>query len=210
MPLTPRDRRTLIIGGAIMGVILVGFLLFNVLFNGSSTTAGPSFAPLGSGTGGPVPTGSASQGPSVAPTPSTPPTVPPNQNFSGRDPFSVPADLASTSATSTSTGSGTGTGTSTQSPTGTGGPTNTSSTPPPSNPGGGSSIVIGGHTVVLLDTFSRGGKDLAQVEVDGTVYDVAVGARFAAGAFELRSTSSSCATFLFGDQPFSLCATASK
>jgi hypothetical protein len=208
MPLSPRDRRTLIIGGSVMAVILVAFVLFNVLVNGSSTSAGPSFAPIGSGSSG-VPTGGPSTGPSVAPTPSTPPTVPPKQNFSGRDPFSVPAVLSSTSASSGS-GSGTGTGTTTATPTGTGGPTGTSTSPPPSNPGGGSSIVIGGHTVVLLDTFPRGGKQMAQVEIDGTVYNVAVGQTFAAGAFELRSTSGSCATFLFGDQPFSLCATASK
>jgi len=70
--------------------------------------------------------------------------------------------------------------------------------------------VIGGHTVVLLDTFERGGVERAQVEVDGAVYNVAVGHKFAGGSFELRSASSGCATFLFGDQPFSLCATASK
>jgi hypothetical protein len=211
MPLTPRDRRTLIIGGAIMGVILVAFLLFNVFFSGSDTAAGPSFAPLASGSGGPVPTGSSSGGPSVAPSATKPPSVPLNQNFSGRDPFSVPPDLSSTAAgTPTGGGTGTGTGTGTSTPPPSGGGTGTSTGPPPTNPGGGSSIVIGGHTVVLLDTFPRGGKEMAQVEIDGTVYDVAVGSKFAAGAFKLTATSGSCATFLFGDQPFSLCATASK
>ncbi len=186
-----------------MGGILVAFLLFNVLVNGS-TSAGPSFAPIGTGSGSPSTIGP-SVVPSVTQTPSGLPTVPPNQPFSGRDPFSVPPALVPTTSAS---GSGSGSGST--SPTGTGSPTGTSTSPPPSNPGGGSSIVIGGHTVVLLDTFQRGGKAMAQVEVDGTVYEVAVGAKFAAGEFELRSTSGTCATFLFGDQPFSLCATASK
>lgn len=205
MPLSPRDRRTLMIGGGIMAAILVAFVLFNVVVNGS-TGANPSFAPIVSGV---TPTG----GPSVAPTgsgsPTVGPTLPPQQNFTGRDPFSVPPQL-SPAPTSTSPGGGTGTGTGTTPPPTGGGSTPPPTTPPPSNPGGGSSIVIGGHTVVLLDTFERGGVERAQVEVDGAVYNVEVGHKFSGGSFELRSASSGCATFLYGDQPFSLCATASK
>jgi hypothetical protein len=43
------------------------------------------------------------------------------------------------------------------------------------------------------------------VEVDGHGYNVAVGARFAGGSFELQGVSGSCASFLYGDQAFSLC-----
>lgn len=203
MPLSPRDRRTLMIGGGIMAAILVAFILFNVVVNGS-TGANPSFAPIGSGA-------TATGGPSVAPTgsgsPSVGPTVPPAQNFTGRDPFSVPPQLATANPSSTGGGGG-----STTPPTSgtTAPPTSGPPSTHPTNPGGGSSIVIGGHTVVLLDTFERSGVQRAQVEVDGAVYNVAVGSKFASGAFELRSASSGCATFLFGDQPFSLCATASK
>jgi hypothetical protein len=201
MPLSPRDRRTLMIGGGIMAAILVAFILFNVVVNGS-TGANPSFAPIGSGV---IPSGGPSVAPSGSGSPSVLPTVPPPQNFTGRDPFSVPPQLQPSPTTTGGGGSG-----STPPPTSGSNPPPTSGTPPPSNPGGGSSIVIGGHTVVLLDTFERGGAQRAQVEVDGAVYNVAVGSTFASGAFELRSASSGCATFLFGDQPFSLCATASK
>ena len=203
MPLSPRDRRTLMIGGGIMAAILVAFVLFNVVVNGG-TGASPRFAPIVSGV---TPTG----GPSVAPTgsgsPTVGPTLPPQQNFTGRDPFSVPPQL-SPAPTSTSTGRWHRHRRPRRRPPA--GSTPPPTTPPPSKPGGGSSIVIGGHTVVLLDTFQRGGAEHAQVEVDGAVYNVEVGHKFAGGSFELRSASGGCATFLFGDQPFSLCATASK
>jgi len=204
MPLTPRDRRTLIIGGVVMAGIFVAFILFNLLVNGT-TSAGPSLAPLNPSGATTSPTGGPTTGPPVTGTPTVgPPTLQPSLAFTGRDPFSVPPALQSASPT-TGGGSGSGTGT------GTGTSTSTSTnTTPPTNPGGGSSIVIGGHTVVLLDTFSRHGTPMAQVEVDGVVYQVAVGQTFASGRFELRSASGGCATFLFGDQPFSLCATASK
>ena len=70
--------------------------------------------------------------------------------------------------------------------------------------------MVGGHTVVLLDVFPKDGKTRVQVEVDGTVYNVAKGGTFASGQFEFRSASGNCATFLYGDQSFSLCATSSK
>ena len=39
MPLTDRDKRTLRIGGIVVGVLLVGFLLFNVLGGGGDGAA---------------------------------------------------------------------------------------------------------------------------------------------------------------------------
>ena len=200
MPLTDRDRRTLIIGGCTLAGIVALFLIYTLLTSGSgSEVALPPFSPPAStATGGPSsgPTGSQTGTPSVQP------TVPPVQNFSGRDPFSVPPILQTTSPT-TSSGGTTSTSTSTSTT-----PPSTSS--PPTTPGGGSSTVIGGHTVVLLDVFPKDGKTRVQVEVDGTVYNVAEGGTFASGQFEFRSASGNCATFLFGDQSFSLCATSSK
>jgi len=70
--------------------------------------------------------------------------------------------------------------------------------------------VVGGHTVVLLDTFSQGGTEMADVEVDGTVYHPAVGGHFAGGDFQLLAVSGDCATILFGDESFTLCFTPSK
>jgi hypothetical protein len=186
-----------------MGAILVAFVLVNVLLKGtggSSPTLPPIAAPSGS-----TSSGTPSVAPSATNTPA-PPTVPPGQNFTGRDPFSVPPALQPSASGGSTSPPSSGPPPSGSTPP----PTSTSTTPPPSNPGGGSSIVIGGHTVVLLDTFRRGGTARAQVEVDGVVYSVAVGQTFAGGQFQLRSTSGNCATFDFGDQPFALCFTASK
>ncbi|HEX9298617.1 MAG TPA: hypothetical protein VF968_00620, partial [Actinomycetota bacterium] len=89
--------------------------------------------------------------------------------------------------------------------------TSTPTSPTPTQPGGGSSANLGGHTVVLLDTFRVSGTDRAQVEIDGVVYNVAVGERFGPGnRFELRSVSGNCGTFVFGDESFTLCITPSK
>jgi hypothetical protein len=81
-------------------------------------------------------------------------------------------------------------------------------TPPPA-PSGGSSITIDGHTVVLLDLFTQDGQDMAQVEVDGTVYTAKVGETFAQN-FTLQSVNGGCADFLYGDQSFSLCESTGK
>jgi hypothetical protein len=51
---------------------------------------------------------------------------------------------------------------------------------------------------------------MAQVEVDGTIYNVAEGDQFAGGTFELRDVAGNCATFLYGDESFTLCVTPSK
>jgi hypothetical protein len=196
MALSDRDRRTLIIGGVVLGVILVGYLLFTML-SGGGGSATPSFAPVSPGSTGSSP--SASGSPSLAP------SVQPAQTFTGRDPFSIPPVLVTTSPPQTTGPSGSGSGT----PPPSSGSSTPSTSPPPTNPGGGSSTVVGGHTVVLLDVFPQNGTDTAQVEVDGQVYNVSVGNTFA-GRFELVSTSGNCADFLYGDQSFTLCASTSK
>ncbi len=68
--------------------------------------------------------------------------------------------------------------------------------------------MLGGKTVVLLDTFKQGTR--AQFEVDGTVYNVGIGDTFGGGSFELQSINGDCATFLYGDEPFTLCANSTK
>ena len=64
--------------------------------------------------------------------------------------------------------------------------------------------------MVLLDIFPSGGGEVAQVEVDGKVYTCREGETFAEGQFELVSIDGDCATFLFGDERFTLCATSPK
>jgi hypothetical protein len=185
MALSARDRRTVTIGGIAVGVLLAGFVLFSFL--GGGEEAFPPIPPTTPGAG--------------SPSPSPGGGGPPIQSFTGRDPFSVPPAL-SPSPPPPPPGGG---GSQTPSPSGGG-----SQTPTPTAPGNGSSRNIGGSTVVLLDIFQRDGATHVQVEVDGTVYDVVVGEQFAGGRFELRSVGGTCATFLFGDESFTLCITAQK
>ena len=70
--------------------------------------------------------------------------------------------------------------------------------------GGSGGESVGGHRVRLIDTFRRNGGDVARVQVDGTVYTVGEGDRFADN-FEILSISGECASMLFGDDQFSLC-----
>lgn len=196
MPLSDRDRRTLRIGGIVAGVLVVGLVLSNVLGGGGGTEAPPRRT-----------TGSAT--PTLAPTvtPTTTPT--PVARFTGRDPFSTPPQFLVATGTSGTGSSSSGGSSSSSSSSGSGSSSSTS--PPPTQPGGGSSENLGGHTVVLLDTFRVSGTDRAQVEIDGVVYNVAVGEQFGPGnRFELRSVSGNCGTFVFGDQSFTLCITPSK
>lgn len=69
---------------------------------------------------------------------------------------------------------------------------------------GGGSQNVGGRRVRLIDTFRAEGEARARVQVDGTVYTVGEGDRFADN-FEVVSISGSCASLLFGDDQFSLC-----
>jgi len=86
----------------------------------------------------------------------------------------------------------------------------TTPTSTPTAPSNGSSTTIGGHTVVLIDTFTRNGVQMATIEVDGTVYNVAEGSSFAGGTFTLRDVAGNCATMQYGDQSFTLCLTPQK
>jgi hypothetical protein len=193
MPLTDRDKRTLKYGGIAVGALLVLFLGSKLLFGGGEE-------PSATGT---------TRRPTATPTPTATPraTQTPVPQFEGRDPFSTPPEflVGGTSAPGGSSSTASSPGGSSSSPGG------SATSPPPSQPGGGSSSNLGGHTVVLLDVFSRGGVGHAQVEIDGVVYTVAVGERFGPGnRFELRSVSGNCGTFVFGDESFTLCITPSK
>jgi hypothetical protein len=195
MPLTDRDKRTLKYGGIAVGALLVLFLGSKLLFGGGGEE--PS-------TPGTI------RRPSATPTPTATPTATqtPVAQFVGRDPFSTPPEFLVGGAPSGPGGSSSTASTPGGSSSSPGGST---TSPPPSQPGGGSSANLGGHSVVLLDVFPRGGVGHAQVEIDGVVYTVAVGERFGPGnRFELRSVSGNCGTFVFGDESFTLCITPSK
>lgn len=181
------------IGGGILGVLLLGFLVMNLLTGGDGEEAIPSLPPISVGPGG-------GGEPSVSPTTG----VSPIPVFAGRDPFSIPPALSPTTTSPTDGVTPPPTDGTTPPPTdGTPPPTS----PPPTQPGGGSSEVVGGKTVVLLSVFTRGGEPMVQVEVDGEVFnDIGIGDTFDNGRYELRSVTGNCATFLFGDESFTLCA----
>ena len=63
---------------------------------------------------------------------------------------------------------------------------------------------IGGRRVRLVDVFTEGGGQRARVQVDGTVYTVREGDRFADN-FELLDIQGQCASLLYGDDQFTLC-----
>ena len=213
MPLNDRDRKALKVGGIVAAVLVLALLGLGQLGKGGA----PALPPLSVGPStatGPTVTGPSVTGPSGSVSPSQGGPSP-SPIFSGRDPFSLPPQFQTTAPPTGSTGGGTGptgpgpTGGGTgPGPTGGGtGPGPTGPTTPPTN---GSTTVIGGHTVVLIDTFTTNGVSHATVEVDGIVYNPAEGATFAGGNFELRDVAGNCATFLYGDESFTLCFTPSK
>jgi hypothetical protein len=67
-------------------------------------------------------------------------------------------------------------------------------------PGGSGGESVQGHTVTLVTSDGQ----TARVQIDGTVYTVSEGERFAEN-FELVSLTGDCATMLFGDDQFSVC-----
>jgi hypothetical protein len=183
--MTDRDRRALMILGGVAGVAIVFFLLTSVLGGGG-----------GDDTAAPPPASTTGPQPAPSPTPSPTPreTLPPVYLAGDRDPFSIPPTFESPGGgvSPSASPSGGQTGSPTQSPTA---------------PGSGASSTIDGHTVVLLDVFDAGTK--AQIEVDGTVYTVDEGSRFAQN-FRLQSIDGSCATIVYGDESFTLCVNAQK
>ena len=196
MPISDRDQRMLRIGGIVIGVLLVGFLLLKLLGGGGEEEAFPSSSPLRPASSSTQPTGT----PSLAPSPILVLPV--------RDPFSIPPGFSTTTST---TGGTTTTSTGGTTTTSTGGTTTTSTATPPTQPSNGASKTVGGHTVVLLDTFTANGVEQAQVEVDGTVYDPSVGQTFGPNKqYRLQSVSGNCATFLYGDESFTLCVSPNK
>jgi hypothetical protein len=64
--------------------------------------------------------------------------------------------------------------------------------------------------VTLLDVSSDG-VEQATVEVDSTVYHPTAGDSFGPNRqYMLQSVSGNCATFLFGDEAFTLCVAQNK
>jgi len=74
---------------------------------------------------------------------------------------------------------------------------------PTSSPGstGGPS---GAQRVTLVDISGSGSSRTATVQVNSTEYEVKEGETFA-GSYRVKDLTSSCGTFVFGDETFKLC-----
>lgn len=121
--------------------------------------------------------------------------------FAPKDPFDplISASTQSAGTSGTTTAGTTSAGSGTSSSIGTGNGTTTTTT---TGENGGDEV--GGHRVRVIDVYRDGGQNRAQIQVDGTVYTVDEGERFAEN-FQLISTSGQCATMLYGDDEFTLC-----
>jgi hypothetical protein len=186
MAMSARERNLLIL----LGVLAVAALAWFLLFGGGGDDEEPS----------PTPVTPPSPLPTAEPVPQEPGRRPPRTFafFGGRDPF-VPLVVAEAGA------AGTGTAAAPTEPTDGEAPTDGFEPTDGDQDGdGGGPVSMGGREVVLIDVFTRGGEQVVQVSVDGETFVVGEGERFA-GNFEVTSIEGTCATFLFGDESFTLC-----
>lgn len=186
MAMAPRERNMLIL----LGVVVVAAGAFFLLTRGGGA---PEEA---------APTPTASPPPAVtSPPPGPPPDPEPPPRafgfFGGRDPF-VPLVAADV-----------------------GGPAGAEPTDPgeePAPPGEEpiepippgaekeeqEGVTKGGERVAVVDVFVRGGQEVVQVTVGDRGFVVAEGETFAQN-FQVVAINDPCATFLFGDEQFTLC-----
>jgi hypothetical protein len=179
MPLSPKDRRSLMILGGV--AIVAAAVFFLVVVRGQKPSSPATTAPITN------PAGSSQPSPTPSPTGKKKPAQ--ALVFSGRDPFN-PAQGGGTLPTTAA-------------------PTISPAGSPAPVPSGGSSTQIGGDTVTLVDIFTADGVQKAQIEVNGTVYTVAVGDDFGDG-YTLESISGSCVNVSHGSASAGLCEVANK
>ena len=200
---TGRDvagRQLLIVVGGLVLLLIVLWFLF-LRGGGEEEIAVPVTPPI-----------------TVDPTPEVTPEVEePNQPgegpvetfevFASKDPFEPLVNPAGAAGAPTGTAPATDPGAAPGTAPGDGGAGDGSGNGTGGGNGGGSgdgSSNVSGHTVRLIDTFRQNGRTRAQIQVDGTVYTVDVGERFAEN-FELVDVSGECASILYGDDQFSIC-----
>lgn len=186
---------------AVLGVLLVLVLLW-VFFLGGDDEAPETATPVA-----PAPATTPEEEEVESPRRKRP--VETFEVFAPKDPFDplISASAAAGEAGTTATADGEATGATDEGTTTTDdGTTTTTVTNGNGGDGGGGDggETVGGHRVRVIDVFVEGGDRRAQVQVDGTVYTVDEGERFAQN-FQLLSTSGQCATMLFGDDEFTLC-----
>jgi len=193
MPMTERDKRAVIILGALVGAALVFFLVTQVLLGGDEEpVAAPAPAPA-TEPSDTVPAPEPTESPTEV---KTPPTV---TNFSGRDPFSTPPELITPTASASGLTSPVTEATTEPQPADENAPTN------------GATTNVTGKSVTLNAVYLRSGDPKVSVEVEEKAYTKSVGEVFAEN-YRVSSIdlASNCATFVYGDESFELCADAAS
>ena len=181
MALSPRDRRALII----LGVLAAAAAGFFFLTRGAPPPEEEAVPPA------------PSPPPAVTPSPSPTGRPPRFTFFSGRDPF-LPLVVPPEAVGEAPAGEPPAPGESPAPP--------VVEAPPGAEEGvtPEGAATIGGHTVRVIDIFQQGGQQVVQVEVDGQTFTVSEGEEFSDN-FRVESIQGTCASFLFGDEPFTLC-----
>jgi hypothetical protein len=176
--MTKRERNMLIILG-VVAVAALAIFLFVVRGGGEPAEEAA-----------PTPTVTSPPPPAVEPTPEPDRRPRPPRAFAffgGRDPF-VPLVVEQVEPTDDTT----------------------DGAPPVEAPADGAEeearegVTMGGRNVSVIDVFTRDGRELVQVQVDGETFVVGEGDTFA-GNFRVVSIEDPCATFLFGDETFTVC-----
>jgi hypothetical protein len=182
-------QRTLIIGAAGLVLLLVFFFIIRpLLFNSGGGGSTPSSLP-----------------PLARPRVTTTTTLAPGsapaetfEVFRGKNPFLPLVNPAGTGGTAETTVGGGGT-------TGTTPAGSTGTTVPSGTSGGAATEPRASQRVALINVYQSGGKTVADVRVNDTVFTkLAPGDTFATN-YKVVSLSGQCGTFLFGDERFQLC-----
>lgn len=219
---TPRNRRAVAaIAAGIVVVLLLGWFLAIAPLLGGDSRQEPAFAQT------PTPAPTATQ-PDEVPSPpigeeaegTDQLPIETYEVFLSRDPFepirpeadggTTGGTTGTTATTTTTTGDGDGTttgdgdGTTTGDGDGTTGTTGDVGPPLGEDDDDGDREEVDGREVVLIDVFEQNGQERVVVEVDGTAYEVGEGDEFAEN-FRVLSIDPPCATFLHGDDAFTLC-----
>jgi hypothetical protein len=182
---TDQRQRTLILGAAALGVVLlVLYALVSAPFGGGTATPPQVvLAPPTSGGGHRATTTTTEPG---VPATTTTAPAPTPVALTAKDPFKPLVGSGATATTSSGGGSGVTTTT-----------TATSGT----SPGGGAST---GRKLTLLSVFRSGGVRYVKVDLDGKRYQAAEGGTVA-GAYRVVDVGESCAEFRSSGGAFTLC-----
>lgn len=198
-PAAPADRRkmALVAGAGALAVAVLGYFVVVPMLSGSDSSSEAAIVRR--------PAAAAKKAAPAAKKPAAKKPAAQPQTYADtsarKDPFrplvvltqAAPNPVAPLVPGGTDTGTNTGGGTGTN----TGGGTNTGTNT------GGSSTTVGAQRVSLVLVYAKDGKSYAQTKIGDQVYTPVVGEVFG-GSFKLLAVSGKSATYLFGDEQFTL------